>query len=416
MATAARARERLLDSIERSTLAAQAAGVIRIRVEDEYLEGHMVTVDGRRRTNFGSCAYLGLNLDQRLKDGATRAIERFGPVFSSSTVYTSAPLFIELESQLRQIFGTSVVVPATTTLGHLGALPVLIGSEDAVVIDAQTHATVHLATQVLAAQGVAIHIAPHNAFDKIESKIDELAAQHRTVWFLADGIYSMVGDVIAMDRVHAMLERTENLRVYLDDAHGVGWQGRHGRGHVLNEHPFHPRMVVAASLSKSFGSGGAVLALPNPEEAQRVQLTGGTLMFSGPLHPAELGAAIAAAEIHLSDEHVKLQRHLYEQIEYVRLMAAKYDVPLVNSADSPIWFARSGSPATSIELARRMLDSGYYVNIATYPAVAAKHSGVRFTNTLYHSPEDIEGLMEALAENLRAVQAATGQVDLSALD
>lgn len=415
MASAVRVRERLLESIERSTLAAQALGISRIRVEDGHLEGHLLTIDGRRVLNFGSCAYLGLNLDQRLKDGATRAIERFGPVFSSSTVYTSVPLFTELETHLREIFGASVVVPATTTLGHLGALPVLIGPDDAVVIDSQTHATVHLATQVLQGQGVAITVELHNAFDKIASTLTELAERHPAVWFLADGIYSMLGDVIPVDWVHSLLDRIPNLRVYLDDAHGFGWQGRHGRGHVLNEHPLHPRMVLAASLSKSFGSGGAVLAFPDPEEAQRVQLTAGTLMFSGPLHPAELGAAIASAEIHLSDEHEKLQRHVTEQIEYMRVMAAAHGVPLVSDAESPIWFVRAGSPRAAMELSRRMLDAGYYVNISTYPAVSARNSGVRFTNTLYHSPEDIEGLMEVLGDNLRAVQSGGDQIDLSTL-
>ncbi|MDH5615277.1 MAG: hypothetical protein OEY62_01895, partial [Acidimicrobiia bacterium] len=134
--------ERVLDLIETSMGHGVEAGVIRLRVDDQASAGDTITLGGRPLVNFGSCAYLGLNVDPRLKQGAIDAIRRFGPVFSSSTAYTSIDLYTLLEDRLAQMFGTGhIVLPATTTLGHLAALPVLVSPDDVVLIDTQSHAS-----------------------------------------------------------------------------------------------------------------------------------------------------------------------------------------------------------------------------------------------------------------------------------
>ena len=123
------------------------------------------------------------------------------------------------------------------------------------------------------------------------------------VWYLADGVYSMYGDTAPMHHIATLLDEYEQLHVYIDDAHGFSWKGLHGRGHALATTPMHPRLVVAVSLAKSFGSGGAALAFHDAGLARKVLLRGSTFTFSGPIHPAELGAAVVAADIHLSPEH-----------------------------------------------------------------------------------------------------------------
>ena len=409
--------ERLLQLFEKNALAARAAGLYRIRVSDEALEGDILNIEGRRVVNFGSCAYMGLNLDPRLKAGAIDAIERYGTVFSSSTAYTSLEMYNELEEKISRIFDAHVVVPTTTTLGHLAALPVLIGDGDVVLVDSQAHSTVHLGTQILQAEGILVDPLPHNNVNALEAAIHEASKSFRRVWYLADGVYSMFGDVAPVSAIRDLLDSYPKLHVYYDDAHGFGWRGKFGRGYVLDGRPLHPRMVVIVSLAKSFGSGGAAIAFPDPADAQRVQLCGGTLTFSGPLHPAELGAAIAAADIHLSDELVGRQKRLHSQIDLVRDALVSASLPVVALDATPLWFVRVGGINQAIDLARRMLDDGFYLNLASFPAVAPGQSGVRFTHTLYHSDDQIHDMIEALTRHVRAV---TGHleivIDLAALE
>ena len=395
--------ERLLTLFERNVRASQQRGLSALRVEDRNLDGAWLTTGGRRLVNFGSCAYMGLNTDPRLKAAAKDAIDRFGPVFSSSTAYTSISLYTELEERLRRIFHAHVVVPPTTTLGHLAALPVLIGEGDAVLVDSQAHSTVHLATQILIAEGISVTAVAHNDMDVLTSAVEDACSRFDQVWYIADGIYSMMGDVAPVAKIMDLVDRHENLHVYFDDAHGFGWRGRNGRGSVLDAIPWHPRLIVAVSLAKSFGSGGAAIAFPDAAMAERVQLSGGTMVFSGPLHPAQLGAAIASADIHLSPELEERQAVLDHQINMVRdgLLAA--DLPVVNTDATPLWFVRVGGSEQALELGRRMMDDGFYLNFAAFPAVPVGQAGLRLTHTVYHTGQQIEAMIESLARNLRAI-------------
>ena len=103
--------QRLQDLSEQFIGLGIESGLCRIRVEDEVLSGDLITVDDRKLLNFGTAAYLGLNTDPRLKRGAIEAIERFGPVFSSSPVYTSADLYGHLEERMERIFDAPVILP-----------------------------------------------------------------------------------------------------------------------------------------------------------------------------------------------------------------------------------------------------------------------------------------------------------------
>jgi 7-keto-8-aminopelargonate synthetase-like enzyme len=399
--------ERLLALFERNLKAGRAAGVFGIRVEDRNLDGAWLTIEGRRLLNFGSCAYLGLNTDPRLKAGAIEAIQRFGPVFSSSSGYTSIDLYTRLEDGLRRIFDAHIVVPTTTTLGHLAALPVLIGEGDLVLVDSQAHSTVHLATQILIAEGIDVRPVAHNDMQVLKAVLTQEADRHRHVWYLADSVYSMFGDVAPVAQIMELVDRTPNMYAYFDDAHGFGWTGKRGRGWVLDHTPWHPRLVIAVSLAKSFGAGGAALAFPDAAVAERVQVSGGTMVFSGPLHPAELGAAVASCEIHLSDELAERQAILKEQIQLVRSLLLAARLPVASTDATPLWFIRGSGFDRTVELARRMMDDGFYLNFASFPAVPPGQNGLRFTHTVYHETTHIESMIEALDRNFQAVIGGT---------
>ncbi|MGH8925898.1 MAG: aminotransferase class I/II-fold pyridoxal phosphate-dependent enzyme [Acidimicrobiia bacterium] len=393
-------QERFLSLWERYAIAAQQAGLVRLRIDDHDLDAPYLEVNRQRLVNFGSCAYLGLNTDQRLKEAAKSAIDRYGTVYSSSAIYTSVGLYTELEQSLRQIIGAPVLVATTTTLAHLAAIPTLVGEEDAVLVDTQAHASVHLASRVVASVGIPVLPVPHNDMAALESMLTETSPEYRHVWYLADGIYSMFGDGAPVAAFERLLHQFPNLFMYVDDAHSFGWKGRHGSGWILDQMSWHPRLVLAFSLAKSWGSGGAALAFPNEEMASRVLTVGSTFTFSGPLHPAELGASVAAAEIHLSDEHRERQAALLRQIEFVRSALDDANLPVMPTDNTPLWFVPVGSYSKAADLCRNMIDRGFYLNLASIPAVPMKFSGVRFTNTLYNSDAQILAMVEALRANI----------------
>jgi 7-keto-8-aminopelargonate synthetase-like enzyme len=162
-------------------------------------------------------------------------------------------------------------------------------------------------------------------------------------------------------------------------------------------------MVLIVSLSKSFAAGGAALVFPDPALARRVWLTGGTLTFSGPIYPAELGAAITSADIHLSSEHAERQARMHAQIDLVARLLTNHNLPVVPSARTPIWFIRLGSQDRVIELTRRLINDGFYVNPSAFPAVPRRFDGIRFMHSLHHTDEQITSLIKTMARHISEV-------------
>jgi 7-keto-8-aminopelargonate synthetase-like enzyme len=377
-----------------------ARGLAHLTAEDEQLDGRFVTLGGRQRVNFGSCSYVGLETDLRLKNAACEAVARYGVQFSSSRAYVSCPPYRELEGLLGAIFDAPIVVAQTTTLAHFAALPVLIGARDAVLCDQQAHNSLQSVLPTLAAAGAACRLVRHNRMDRLDDLVTALSRQHRRVWYLADGVYSMHGDVAPMDALHDLMARHERLHLYLDDAHGVSWSGLHGRGHVRGAGRAPARMVVVAGLAKAFSASGAVLVFPDAEAARLVRTCGSTLIFSGPLQPALLGAAIASARIHLSDEISERQRKLVDRIRLFGQMAEERGVSLGSTDVTPIRFVPIGDNEATFRMAASLMNDGYYVNTAVFPAVSAGRGGLRIALTTHQTPDDIRGLVDAIARRL----------------
>ena len=393
---------RRLDLLDEMVCAGIADGLALRTPDDVPFDGRALSLDGRPVLNFGSCGYLGLEFDPRLQAGVSEAVRRYGTQFASSRIYMQAPPYAELEHRLGEMFGGHVLVAPTTTLGHVAALPVLVGPQDAVIMDQQVHQSVQMAVDHLRCQGTVIKMIRHSDINQLEAVLAQHAG-HARIWYLADGVYSMYADIAPLEQLAALLQREERLHLYIDDSHGVGWTGQHGRGPTLDRLGSHERVVVAASLCKSFAAGGAAVVFPNAELKRRVRAVGGPMIFSGPVQPPMLGAALASARIHLSPELHDLQRALRERIELCTQLLSQHGIDLASNDGTPICFVPIGRPELAREVARRLLDEGFFTNAATYPAVPIRQAGVRFMLTLHHRPSDIQHLVAALSLHLPQV-------------
>jgi 7-keto-8-aminopelargonate synthetase-like enzyme len=399
---------RALSAIDSAVTEAVARGLCQLRAEDAVLDGRTIEIAGRPALNFSSCSYLGLELDPRVRAGAIDAIERYGTQFSSSRTYVSAPLYEELESLLDQITGGCALATPSTSLGHLAALPVLIGEDDAAILDHQVHHSVQMAVPHLRQQGTHVEILRHDRVELLEERIRKLRVDHRRIWYLADGIYSMYGDRAPLASLEYLRMRYEELHLYIDDAHGMSWCGQHGRGYALDSFKDRERVVVAVSLNKAFAAAGGAIVFPNEELRRRVRTCGGPMIFSGPIQPPMLGAALASARIHLSDELPALQAQLMERVRHTNRRARELALPLVSPSEVPIRFVGVARRQAAYAMTERLIASGFFASIATFPAVNARCSGVRFSITRHHRLEDIDALLEAMAEHLDPVLEATG--------
>src|SRR6478609_9035672 len=387
-------RERKNKTVNRILEEARKFGLICNLAESA--NGPQCTIRGRQLSNFGSCSYMALECHPALVAGAAAALEEYGTQFHFSRAYVEAPLYVELEEALDAITGRPTLVAASTTLAHLSALPVLINDDDVVLIDQFAHASLHMATELL--KGTLVERVRHNRMDFLEDKIKEHTRAGRAIWFVCDGVYSMLGDFAPFAALRELLERYPQLHLYVDDAHAVSWTGKHGRGVALTELGHSERVVVALSLNKAFSGAGGALALPSEALRRRIRHCGGTLVFSGPIQPPMLGAAVASAKLHLDPSFATLQDELYQRIRTAREAIARYELRVATEDWTPICMVQFDSAERARRAASEIMDRGYYCCYSSFPAVPIDRPSLRFTLSRHNSLAETARFVETLAD------------------
>ncbi|QNF35222.1 aminotransferase class I/II-fold pyridoxal phosphate-dependent enzyme [Adhaeribacter swui] len=403
----------IIDTVDSVLSVSKKKGIIHLHAQDQTLNGQVLTLNGHQVLHFGTCGYLGLEHNPKLKEGSIDAIMRYGTQFPMSRTYISNPLYSELESMIRTMYNAPVVISKNCTLSHLTTIPSIIRSTDLVILDHQVHASIQEAVKKLLSQGVAVEMIRHNNLEMLEDRIKKQRNKYDKIWYMADGVYSMYGDFAPVKELIALAEKYEQLHLYVDDAHGMSWAGKHGTGYVMSQMPegLYRKMILTANLGKAFGACGGLSLFPNEEWYNKVNNFGGPLTFSVQIEPATLGAAIASARIHLSDEIYEYQEELQHKIEYFNQLLKRTNLPLVHENNSPIFFIGTGSMDTGNYLVQELINDGIYVNLATFPAVPAKNIGIRITISLNNTLEQIETLVDKLQLHFKRALEETNQTD-----
>jgi 7-keto-8-aminopelargonate synthetase-like enzyme len=118
-----------------------------------------------------------LAFDNRLKDASKQAIDDYRAQFSELRAYVSIWLRKELEDLFEKIFELPVVITETTTLVHLAAIPLLIESNDCILMDHQVHNSVQTALNLVKSNGATVELLRHNCKYVLEKRIITLRSK-----------------------------------------------------------------------------------------------------------------------------------------------------------------------------------------------------------------------------------------------
>lgn len=372
-------------------------GIFQLQHESDYYDGRILRVHHKDVINFGNCSYLGLDTSETVKLGGIDAIVRYGNFFSSSRLCIGLDLNEQLEALLNQITGYHTLVTQTTSLGSLSVIPIVVSPNDLIILDHQVHASVQNAVKIAQHQGSKVAMIRHNNMTALEDAIIKQQNKYEKIWYMADGLYSMLGDPCPIEQMYDLMERYPNFHCFVDDAHGISWIGENGKGWTLHNRPLHPNMILIMSLAKGFGCCGGVVVFPTPEARHHIRSLGSSLIYSGPIPTPVLGGCIASAKLHLTDEITTRQEALHARISYFREKSHAYGLPLVNHSFSPIFYFGGGSESNAYTIVKKLLDAGFLTTICNYPVVPKKNAGIRISVTTHNTFEDIDNLSSTMA-------------------
>ncbi|MBU2710838.1 aminotransferase class I/II-fold pyridoxal phosphate-dependent enzyme [Zooshikella harenae] len=395
--------ENLRESLLNYTDKVISADICYLTVDDGEGEGVIIYKDNKPLVNMGNCGYLGLEHEAKVKEASINAINRHGLHLSSSRAYISSELYQSLEEKLSKIFNRSVVLAQSTHLMHIAVLPLLINRKDLLITDQQVHRSVQFVIEYLTGQGIKNKHILHSRLDQLTNLLDKHKNSYSKVWYFADGIYSMFGDRAPNHQLLELLNNYEQLHIYFDDAHGMSCFGDKGEGWSLSGClKNHPRVYVATSLRKGFGAEGAVFTCQDEKTCKLIRLMGGPIVFGGPISNAGLGAGIVCADMHLSNELAVFQDKLNSNIQHCQALLEQHGLPVYSDPLTPIFFVGVGDPDNGVRLSRKIMERGFYCNVAMFPVVPKRHTGLRFTLTARHTHAQISEFVSILNEVLNS--------------
>ncbi len=234
--------------------------------------------------------------------------------------------------------------------------------------------------------------------DSLDSKIKNLYNKHHKIWYFADGVYSMYGDYAPFKKLDRLLNQYDKFHLYIDDAHGMGWTGENGSGVVCNYLKNKKKVILTVSLNKSFAAAGGCIVFPNAEMEKLVRNCGSTYIFSGPIQPPMLGAAVASAKLHLSDDILSIQDKLKDLIRFTNNKLNELNLPQFQKTDSPLFFIPVGLPKICYDIISKMKEKGFFLNTASFPAVPMRKSGIRFMINTFLNKRQINEMLKVLCD------------------
>jgi len=357
----------------------------------ESASGAWVVIEGKRVLNLCSNNYLGFANDERLREAAKRAIDEYGVGPGAvRSIAGTMELHIELEKRVAKFKKAEAALSVQSGLNtNLSAIPLLMGKGDAIFTDELNHASIIDGVRLTKATRA---IYPHGDV----AGLADVLEQHKDIekkLVVTDGVFSMDGDIAPLPEIVEVAEQYGAL-VMVDDAHGEGVLGDHGRGIVDHFH-LHGRVDIdCGTMSKAFGvMGGFIAGSKNLVDYLRQRAR--PFLFSSAATPADVAACIAAIDIlEESDEPVK---KLWENAKYFK---AKLDNLGFDTGHSqtPITPVMLGEASTAWDFSKKLFEAGVFATAIAFPTVPRGKARIRVMLSAAHSHDDLDFAVEQFAK------------------
>lgn len=359
--------------------------------------GVEVEVDGRRCLNFCSNDYLGLAGDPRIAKAAQDALGKSGTGSGAAALISGYnDEHRKLEESLAAFLGRPrALLFSTGWAANLGTMRALLGRDDTLVADELNHASLIDGGRL---SGAEYRRVPHADLAAYRLALEQPKGN---TLLATDGVFSMDGDRAPLAALSALC-REQDADLMVDDAHGFGVLGKHGRGSVeeaglsASEVP-----VYVATLGKALGVAGAFVAGSEALIEFLIQRARSWVFSTAP--PPAMAAA-ASESLRILQAEPQRRAHLRALIQQFRQGAAELGLPLPAS-DTAIQPLIIGDEPRALALSTALFEAGFWVAAIRPPTVPAGTARLRITFSAAHTSAQVDGLLAALAAGWQRCQS-----------
>lgn len=369
----------------------RAADLYRVRRVIDGGHGAQIRVNGRDCINFCSNDYLGLAADPRLAEAARGALAQGTGSGASALVSGYNREHQQLEEELAAFLGRPrALLFSTGWAANLGVLRGLLGRDDAIVADELNHASLIDGGRLSGARYQRVAHVDVPAFDAALKDANDA----RLKLLVCDGVFSMDGDCAPLTEL-APCAAQHGAALMVDDAHGFGVLGAHGRGTL--EMLGVRTDIHVGTFGKAAGAAGAFVAGDDDLIEYLIQRARSWVFSTAP--PPAIAAA-ARRGLQLIQHEPERRVQLFDNIRRLRDGAHALGITLGES-QTPIQPLVLGDAAQALALSQQLFEQGFWVAAIRPPTVPRGTSRLRITLSAAHRPEQIDALLDALAAALR---------------
>lgn len=346
-------------------------------------QGAWIVMDGKKVLNMCSNNYLGFANNTRLRRTAKRAIDNFGVGPAAvRTIAGTMSLHNELEQRLTEFKKVESVISFQSGLcANIATIPALMGEGDLIFSDELNHASIIDGCRLSKAK--IIRYAHANPDSLEENLKKETVAGKRLI--ITDGVFSMDGDIAPLPAIAELAEKYGAM-VMVDDAHGEGVLGDHGRG-IVDHFGLHGKVdIEVGTLSKAFGVVGGYVA-GKKVLIDFLRQKGRPFLFSSASTPPDVAACIEAVNI-LEESEREIKR-LWRNTRYFQKRIKKMGFD-IGKTQTPITPVMIGDAKVASDFSQRLFEEEIFAQSIRYPTVPQEKARVRIMLSATYKRENMD--------------------------
>jgi 8-amino-7-oxononanoate synthase len=300
-------------------------------------------------------------------------------------------LFEELEATIALYHhGEAALLFNSGYMANVGLLSALPQRGDTVFYDEASHASMKDGLRLSFAKSYSFR---HNDVADLRQKLRLATGQ---VYVVVEAVYSMDGDQAPLQEL-AQLCQEHNAALIVDEAHAVGLYGDKGEGLTVALGLENQVFAQVITYGKAMGSHGAAVVGPRVLRDFLINYSRAFIYTTGlPTHAliALKCAYTLLPELNTERQQVKaLARELYRQLNNIQGIRCAPEESVILSV-----FVEDGDTAKLKNLALQVQQQGFDVRPVLSPTVPKGRERLRVIVHAFNTPEDIEGLVQAIAK------------------
>ena len=350
-----------------------------------------VMMNGQKTVMIGSNNYLGLTSHPDVINAGIEALKKYGTGCSGSRFLNGTlDEHILLEKELAEFLHKEATVTFSTGFqSNLGIISAICGRNDVIIGDKENHASIYDACRLSYAKLLRYE---HSDMEDLERQLKSVP-EDKGILIVTDGVFSMGGDICKLPEI-VQLAKKYGARIMVDDAHGLGVLGEHGRGTAEHFGLEDDVDIYMGTFSKSLASLGGYMAAKK-DVVEYVRHNSRPFIFSASITPASV--ACARASLKILREHPERVRALREVSDYMRAGLKAKGVKIIE-ATTPIIPIYTYTNERTFLACKMLQERGVYVNPCVSPAVPVGQSLLRTSYTATHTHEQLDRAINAIAE------------------